>query len=296
MVERFVEQYPAIQAAFLDPRAKKLMKRDRLEEITDEDFRRAEDFVSLMRMLYTSTLCVSSDKSSTCGQIIPILQKLKTHLTVKEEDSTFVATVKEKVWGDLSKRYQDHDIMAFLEEATLMDPRFKGKLSSSDEVWERLKAAALREMLGEEDAVPVEAQEVEVDEDEEEEVENPHVVKKPRVSALEELFAEEDKELRRSLIQQETTAPTILENIRNELSVYRGLLPIPTSEDPVHWWWRKKETFPVLSQLSTTYLCVQASSTPSERVFSTAGNTLSKERSRLLPEKVNMLIFLNKNC
>jgi len=36
--------------------------------------------------------------------------------------------------------------MAFLEEATLMDPRFKGKLSSSDEVWERLKAAALREV------------------------------------------------------------------------------------------------------------------------------------------------------
>ncbi|KAF3853915.1 hypothetical protein F7725_014603, partial [Dissostichus mawsoni] len=194
-----------------------------LEQITDEDFRRAEDFISLMRMLYTSTLCVSSDKSSTCGQIIPILQKLKTHLTIKEEDSTFVATVKEKFWGDLSKRYQDHDIMAFLEEATLMDPRFKGKLST-DEVWERLKAAALREMLGEEDAVPVEAQER-------------HVVKKPRVSALEEFFAEDDKELRRSLIQKQKTAPTILENIRNELSVYRGLLPIPTSEDPAHWWW-----------------------------------------------------------
>ncbi|KAF3834802.1 hypothetical protein F7725_027360 [Dissostichus mawsoni] len=59
-----------------------------LEQITDEDFRRAEDFISLMRMLYTITLCVSSDKSSTCGQIIPILQKLKAHLTIKEEDFT----------------------------------------------------------------------------------------------------------------------------------------------------------------------------------------------------------------
>ncbi|XP_010788602.1 zinc finger BED domain-containing protein 1-like isoform X2 [Notothenia coriiceps] len=182
--------------------------------------------------------------------------------------------------------------MAFLEEATLMDPRFKVKLST-DEVWERLEAAALREMLGDEDTVPVEAQEVEEDEEYEgEEVEN-----KPRVSALEELLAEDDKELRRSLIQQEKTAPTILENIRNELSVYRGpVLPIPTSEDPAHWWWRKKETFPILSRLSSPYLCVQASSTPSERVFSTAGNTLSKERSRLLQEKVKMLIFLNKNC
>ncbi len=28
-------------------------------QLTDEDFRKAEDFVQLMRVLYTSTLCVS---------------------------------------------------------------------------------------------------------------------------------------------------------------------------------------------------------------------------------------------
>lgn len=33
--------------------------------------------------------------------------------------------------------------MAFLEEDTIMDPRFKGKVKS-DEVWERLKEAAVR--------------------------------------------------------------------------------------------------------------------------------------------------------
>src|SRR4029434_6820565 len=44
-----------------------------------------------------------------------------------------------------------------------------------------------------------------------------------------------------------------------------------------------------------TYLCVQASSTPSERVFSCAGHAISQERCRILPEKANMLIFLQKN-
>lgn len=43
------------------------------------------------------------------------------------------------------------------------------------------------------------------------------------------------------------------------------------------------------------YLCVQASATPSERVCSTTGDTLGPERSQLLPDKVNMLLFLNKN-
>jgi hypothetical protein len=58
----------------------------------------------------------------------------------------------------------------------------------------------------------------------------------------------------------------------------------------------KRATLPLLTNIATSYLCAQASSTPRERVFSTAGNTISQERSRLLPEKANMLIFLQKNC
>lgn len=45
----------------------------RLARLTDEDFRKAEDFIKLMRVLYTSTLCVSTEKNPTCSQIIPIL-------------------------------------------------------------------------------------------------------------------------------------------------------------------------------------------------------------------------------
>lgn len=107
---------------------------------------------------------------------------------------------------------------------------------------------------------------------------------KQRVSALEELFAEEDRELKRHLIQQHHTTLTLHEQMKKELSVYRALPPIPTSEDPVLWWWDNKHTLPSLSKLSTIYLCIQASSTPCERVFSTAGDTLCKERSYLLPE------------
>src|SRR4029434_9816138 len=53
----------------------------------------------------------------------------------------------------------------------------------------------------------------------------------------------------------------------------------------------KTQTIPI-----PTYLCVQASSTPSERVFSCADHAISQERCRILPEKANMLIFLQKNC
>ena len=72
----------------------------------NEDLRKAEEFLLLMRMHYTSTLAVSSEKNPTCGQILPILQKLREHYTVKADDSTFVRSIKENISNDLSKRYQ----------------------------------------------------------------------------------------------------------------------------------------------------------------------------------------------
>ena len=90
-----------------------------------------------MKVLYTSTLCVSSEKSPTCGQILPILKKLKDHFTVQEEDSLFVSGIKQKVWADISGRYQKDTIQEFLEEVTAMDPRFKPK-SDRDITWDRL--------------------------------------------------------------------------------------------------------------------------------------------------------------
>ncbi|KAK5911937.1 hypothetical protein CesoFtcFv8_001862 [Champsocephalus esox] len=71
--------------------------------------------------------------------------------------------------------------------------------------------------------------------------------------------------------------------------------PTMSSDDPAAWWWNKRTTYPLLSEVPFSYLCVQASSTPSERVFSTAGDTICPERSRILPEKADMLICLNKN-
>lgn len=46
---------------------------------------------------------------------------------------------------------------------------------------------------------------------------------------------------------------------------------------------------PVLANIAPKYLCVQASSTPSERVSHSA------ERASISPEKADMLLFLKKN-
>ena len=50
-----------------------------------------------------------------------------------------------------------------------------------------------------------------------------------------------------------------------------------------------------LAKLAKSYLGVPATSTPSERVFSLAGNTVTRQRANLQPGHVDKLVFVNAN-
>ncbi|XP_038158986.1 E3 SUMO-protein ligase ZBED1-like [Cyprinodon tularosa] len=117
-------------------------------------------------------------------------------------------------------------------------------------------------------------------------------LKKPKLSALEEPFADEDMAV--EMRQENSSSDT--DKIQEEIQRYRGSPSTLTSVNAVTWWWNVRDTMPMLSNLATRYHCVQASSTPSERTFSTAGDTISQERACLSPDKADMLIFLKKNC
>ena len=58
---------------------------------------------------------------------------------------------------------------------------------------------------------------------------------------------------------------------------------------------KNEARYPTLSKMARKYLALPATSTPSERVFSIAGSIVIKKRACLLPENVNMLVFLYEN-
>jgi len=65
---------------------------------------------------------------------------------------------------------------------------------------------------------------------------------------------------------------------------------------PYTWWAANKDQFPVsLSKLASKYLSAPASSIYSERLFSEVGNVYEENRSKLLPENGEKLIFLHHN-
>lgn len=63
--------------------------------------------------------------------------------------------------------------------------------------------------------------------------------------------------------------------------------------NPLEWWRNHETKFSTLAALARKLLCIPATSAPSERIFSHAGQTVSSLRSSLSPSNVSELVFLH---
>ncbi|XP_061578913.1 E3 SUMO-protein ligase ZBED1-like [Cololabis saira] len=86
-----------------------------------------------------------------------------------------------------------------------------------------------------------------------------------------------------------------LQAVHQEVFAYFGEHPLSKKENPLTWWEKNAARYPTLAELARSLLCIPATSTPSERLFSAAGNIVSKKRASLTPEHVDMLTFLHCN-
>jgi hypothetical protein len=68
-----------------------------------------------------------------------------------------------------------------------------------------------------------------------------------------------------------------------------------SNSELLNWWKEKSSRFPRLSSVARKFMAIPASSAASESVFSTAGRTITDLRSRLNPETVSHLMFINWN-
>ena len=82
------------------------------------------------------------------------------------------------------------------------------------------------------------------------------------------------------------------DKLDSEIDTYCNTANIGREEDSLKWWAERESLFPCLNWVAKKYLAIPALSVPSERIFSLAGNIVSKKS--LNPENVDMLIFLKK--
>ena len=102
-----------------------------------------------------------------------------------------------------------------------------------------------------------------------------------------------------SLLDSILSSPTLdipshQQKASNEIQKYL-CIDCALDQKPLLWWNNYNTQLPLMAKLARNYLCIPATSVSSERAFSTAGNIVSAKRSCLLPEHVDMLVFLAHN-
>ena len=84
--------------------------------------------------------------------------------------------------------------------------------------------------------------------------------------------------------------------IADEINLfYSRKISIDDDLDPLKFYLEHQTTYPHLSRLCKMLFSIQASSVPSESLFSKTGKITRDDRNRLRPELVESLIFLKEN-
>lgn len=83
--------------------------------------------------------------------------------------------------------------------------------------------------------------------------------------------------------------------LEEELSRYRCEAKIRYDSDILEWWSQRRGVYPLLACIAKKYLCITATSVPSERVFSVGGAVLTRARKTMTDQHAEELIFLCKN-
>ena len=89
--------------------------------------------------------------------------------------------------------------------------------------------------------------------------------------------------------KEASTVPSTI----SELDQYFSENPALRNESPSLWWKANSKRYPKLTKVARVQLCFPATSKPSERVFLTAGPTVTKLRNCLKPKNIDALIFYN---
>ena len=119
---------------------------------------------------------------------------------------------------------------------------------------------------------------------------DPHTVK-PKVNPPTQ------KQIKQSKILKFLSTGEVEEKQVNspELDMYLSEAIIHLDSNPLVWWRSNQDRYPELSRLARIFLAIPATSVPSEQLFSTAGDVLTKKRNRIASELMEAQVFLYKN-
>lgn len=276
MIERVLEQERAISQVLASD------KRTRHLVLTWQDLEVLESVHKALKPLLEFTDTLSGEDYVTVSYVKPVLHLFHSSiLAIQEDDTALTQSIKVSILDYLREKFDDPATNDLLDMAGLVDPRFKTRYVAEDKV-EEIKCRAISEM----EAMLSESDQVSASQPHQAPTVSEPAAEPPKKKTLGSFF-------KRATTSSATSSQR--ERIETELSAYLQSVDADSESDPLQWWKTHEEMFPNLKNVAKKYLCVPATSSPSERLFSTSGNIVTCHRAALKPDAVDRLVFLAQN-
>ena len=282
MASRLCEQQAAIAAVLHGKRNLHHL------ELSPQEWHNLEDLIKLLEPFKNATEVLSGQKYPTLSCLGPILADLKEKIAANPLDSTTVKSAKRAMRIDLSERYQNLDVLEFMNKAAFLDPRFKSLAHLSTSTVEDVVMSLQRDIVHLLEAESVDQSGESTTNDTNEE---PPPQKKKKLHPLKRLLGEKfggSSAAGSGSVSSEDQAQA-------ELARYKAEPQSPLDHCPLQWWRDHQTIYPLLSKLTRKYLCLPSTSVPSESLFSTAGIIVNEKRATLDPHSVDKMVFLHDN-
>lgn len=246
---------------------------------TWQDIDVLESLEAAMGTLNDFTDSLSGENSVTVSTIAAVLHILKTDvLAVSDDDTTLTRDTKSKILRYMEDKYEPEDIKTLVNVTSYLDPRFCTTYIddiSTEEIRERIldEGVLIAESLNQTSCVSLE--------------DCPHPESTAKKRKLGSWLVKAQATLT-AATEQADEPVTPAQKVRAEMKHYEHSIRVDPDCNPLDWWKVNATNYTVLSQLA---MCISASSCASERVFSASGHIVSKKRTLLKPDMVNMLVF-----
>lgn len=234
---------------------------NRIDGLNTELLKHVSNFLSPFKQWSDHS---EKSKSPSLSYVWIAIDALIKHCAVKDDDDHLVTLMKVKALGYIEKRFVLHK---FHRISTFLNPNFKCLKFASTALYEKTLSDT-REMVA---MIPEQA--------------NPSVTRRDSRSSASTIESELSNYCDNIADDNDEIGAYIRFNHFTDLKL-----------DPGRWWFNHVIDFPKLSKLAIAIHGIPASSTPSERAFSTSGAIITDRRVYLSPASIEDIIILRSDA